>query len=89
MVAPPRKTIVKEIGKTPDDIRVHTSTGPVLFPKKSKLIILVDKGSASASEILAGALADQNIGIIVGEQTFGKGTMQESISYLLRLKKSV
>lgn len=76
---PEGKTIVKEIGKTPDDVTVHTSTGPVLFPKKSKLIVLVDKGSASASEILAGALADQNIGIIAGEQTFGKGSVQEVV----------
>lgn len=76
---PEGKIIVKEIGKTPDDVMVHTSTGPVLFPKKSKLIVLVDKGSASASEILAGALADQNIGIIAGEQTFGKGSVQEVV----------
>ena len=76
---PEGKTIVKEIGKTPADVKVHTSTGPVLFPKKSKLIVLVNKGSASASEILAGALADQNIGIIVGEQTYGKGSVQEVV----------
>lgn len=76
---PEGKTIVKEIGKTPDDVSVHTSTGPVLFPKNSKLIVLVDKGSASASEILAGALADQNIGIIAGEQTYGKGSVQEVV----------
>jgi len=76
---PQGKTIVKEIGKTPEDVVVHTSAGPVLFPKNGRLIVLVDKGSASASEILAGALADQKIGIIVGEQTFGKGSVQELV----------
>ncbi len=76
---PEGKVIVKEIGKTPQDITTHTSTGPVLFPAKSKLVILVDKGSASASEILAGALSEQGIGVLAGEQTYGKGSVQEVI----------
>ncbi len=76
---PEGKTIVKEIGKTPDDVLVHTSRGPVTFPKTSKLIVLVDKGSASASEILAGALTEQGIGVLVGEQTYGKGSVQEVV----------
>lgn len=76
---PEGKTIVKEIGKNSNDVQVHTSAGPVLFPRNARLIVLVDKGSASASEILAGALADQKIGIIAGEQTFGKGSVQEVV----------
>lgn len=76
---PEGKTIVKEIGKTPDDVIVHTSAGPDVFPEKAKLIVLVDKGSASASEILAGALSEQNVGLLVGEQTFGKGSVQEVV----------
>ena len=46
--------------------------------RNQNIIVLMNRGSASASEILAGALRDQKGTLLVGENTFGKGTIQES-----------
>lgn len=55
------------------DLVTYIST---LEKPKYKLVLLVNENSASASEILAGAVKDTNSGIIIGKKTFGKGIVQ-------------
>ena len=59
---------------------IHRSRGYDIFNENLKMVILVDGGSASASEILAGALSEHGIAPLVGEKTFGKGSVQELLS---------
>lgn len=78
---PSGKVIVSEVfGKNSNmEDRIHRSKGYDIFNDNLKMAILVDKGSASASEILAGALREQGVAKLIGEKTFGKGSVQELV----------
>ncbi|MDP9349260.1 MAG: S41 family peptidase [Gemmatimonadota bacterium] len=75
---PRGKAVVETRGRDPRENITARATSPELFPDVP-MVVLVDAYSASAAEIVAGALQDHDRALVVGATTYGKGSVQDLV----------
>lgn len=69
--------IVGTSGRNKIENRMYNATKGTKVPTDTPMVVLIDAGSASASEILAGALGDRDRAVLIGQTSFGKGSVQQ------------
>ena len=87
MIVDKGSALVSTKGRTKDSNRTFYAKRKPVIPNDVKIAVLINQGSASASEIVAGAIQDLDRGIVLGQKSFGKGLVQTQ--YTIDDKRSV